>query len=260
MMLDVVGHRADLYRELSRNDYKTLVDCDTLGTLSDSVKFVLLRSVIPQRVTDQLYQALSGLPFQPAANSRRVAVRSRVGGELHFGWVNRQAEGVHQFKPTLDYPLVVAYWLAPLLNAFSNLMKLHLPAQWEAQQHAAAMNGHMTLGSEWQQPDKLAFLRSHLLHDQPVCRPLLPIFSTLTLNQDLICRLHRDGQNHAGLSCMTAVGKWKGDEFCMPRYGVAFAMQPGDVLMADTRNEPHGNINHFGGSRISVVAYLQPLK
>jgi hypothetical protein len=36
-------------------------------------------------------------------------------------------------------------------------------------------------------------------------------------------------------------------------------LQPGDVLMADTVNEQHGNVGLLSGQRISVVAYLRSM-
>jgi hypothetical protein len=45
----------------------------------------------------------------------------------------------------------------------------------------------------------------------------------------------------------------------LPRLRVAFRLRPGDILIADTNREQHGNVGPIAGERISVVGYLKDL-
>ena len=56
------------------------------------------------------------------------------------------------------------------------------------------------------------------------------------------------------------VQRFVGGELCFPRLGVSFDIEPGDLLIADTNRELHGNRRERSGDRISVVAYLRELK
>ena len=146
--------------------------------------------------------------------------------------------------------------LLPLLNAMNNLMAAHLPAYWNAQAQAARQNGHMTVGAEWMDAASMSFHRPNFLGRRK-CLLAPPVFSTITVNRNIVCDAHRDARNQAGLACLTAFGQWEGAELCFPRFAVAFHMRPGDLLMADTGRELHGNVAPLVGTRISVVAYLR---
>jgi hypothetical protein len=84
------------------------------------------------------------------------------------------------------------------------------------------------------------------------------MFSTITVNQTALFRAHEDGNNLAGaLSCLAAFGNFSGGELCFPRFGVSCPMEPGDLLIADTNRELHGNLGPLFGDRISIVAYMR---
>ena len=86
------------------------------------------------------------------------------------------------------------------------------------------------------------------------------IFSTVTINKNVLCRSHADGNNESRLSCLMAFGEFQGGYLCFPRLRVAFDVQPGDVLIADTNHEQHGNIGPLFGERVSLVCYLRDLR
>lgn len=261
LVLDGGMHLTGRSRPLTRADYDQLVTRDTMGVLPDgTVKFLYLRGVIPRRTTGQLFRTLNTLPFHSVRQSRRAAVRaSPLGGELAFGWVDRRPYGIHLLAPTQRQVLTCHYELLPLLQAMNNLMAEHLPAHWQAQAQAAHRNGHRTLGAEWMNPNGGAVYRPQLLGNDRWLPAKPPIFSTITINRNVVCGLHCDGGNVEGMACLTAVGQWQNTELCFPQLAVAFPMRPGDVLMADTGTEPHGNVGPFMGTRISVVAYLRRL-
>lgn len=247
-------------RRLTAADYDELVKHDTLGTMPDgTVKFLYLRDVVPRRITAKLFRELNSLPYDAARNSRRAALRNDIGGVFVFGCVDYKPGGPRWQAPTTDLPIAYLFTLVPLLNVMSNLMAEHLPAQWQAQVEAARQNGRMIVGTEWMNPDSLAFIRPNLLSNRKSSL-LPPQFSGIQVNRNVPCGLHRDRGNLSGLACLTAFGSWEGAELCFPRFAVAFPLRPGDVLMADTGAEMHGNVVPFMGTRISVTAFLQPLQ
>jgi hypothetical protein len=253
-------HEVRKNRRLTRADYDELVEDDALGTLPDgTVKFLYLRSAIPRRTTNSMFRQLNTLPFNPARNSRRAAVRAETGGELAFGCVDYKPGGPKWLAPTLQLPLPYQFALVPLLNALANLMAERLPAKWQTQVDAARKNGRMIVGNEWLNPDGISFMRPHLL-DARKCSLLPPLFTTIQINRNIRTRLHRDAGNLSGLACLTAFGSWEGAELVFPRFAVAFPLRPGDVLMADTGAELHGNVPPLMGTRISVVAFLRPMQ
>jgi hypothetical protein len=84
------------------------------------------------------------------------------------------------------------------------------------------------------------------------------LFSTITINQTVLFRAHEDGNNLDGaLSCLAAFGNWINGDLGFPRFGVSCPMEPGDLLIADTNRELHGNLGPIHGERISIVAYMR---
>lgn len=84
------------------------------------------------------------------------------------------------------------------------------------------------------------------------------MFSTITINKTALFRSHADGRNLEGaLSCLAAFGDFAGGDLCFPRFGVSCPVGPGDLLVADTPMEQHGNIGPLSGERISIVAYMR---
>ncbi len=260
MVIETAFYDGRTNRRVTVEDYDELVEDDTLGTMPDgTVKFLYLRNVIPRRATDGIFRQLNALPFNRAQNSRRAAVRAEAGGELAFGCVDYKPGGPRWLAPTHQLPLVYQFSLVPLLNAMSNLMAEHLPRHWRTQVEAARQNGRMIAGGESLNPDGIAFMRPHLLGTRKHSL-LPPLFSTIQINRNIRCRLHRDAGNLSGLACLTAFGSWEGAELCFPRFAVAFPLRPGDLLMADTGAELHGNVPPLMGTRISVVAFLRPMQ
>jgi len=83
-------------------------------------------------------------------------------------------------------------------------------------------------------------------------------FSSLTINGNVITRVHEDHGNAVGtVSCLTQLGEFSGGHICLPRFGLLIESQPGDLLIADIRDEPHGNIGPVIGERIACIFYLR---
>lgn len=198
-----------------------------MGVLpTNAIAWVYLhRGLGSPQALQHLYQQLRQLRFNNVrGTARRTALRGSRGGELVIGYLDHPMVGwVERECPAS---------LLPLLRSMSGLFHRHLPRAWRQQRQAARANG------------------SHLLS---------PIFSTLTINHNALFRYHTDGRNVSGYSCITAFGNFKGAELCLPRLRVAFALQPGALLMFDGAREQHGNLGFLSGDRISVVAYLRKL-
>lgn len=55
---------------------------------------------------------------------------------------------------------------------------------------------------------------------------------------------------------ITTVGNFTGGEFCMPEFGLAFDVQPSDILFADVHRW-HGNLPRRSGNRTSQVFFVR---
>jgi hypothetical protein len=55
---------------------------------------------------------------------------------------------------------------------------------------------------------------------------------------------------------ITTVGNFTGGEFCMPEFGLAFDVQPSDILFADVHRW-HGNLPRRSGDRTSQVFFVR---
>jgi hypothetical protein len=86
-------------------------------------------------------------------------------------------------------------------------------------------------------------------------------FTAIHLNKNLRCAYHRDDGNlpHT-MSVITVLGgDYKGGELCFPRYRIAFALRPGDVLFFAGRELLHGNLS-ITGTRLSAICYCEPFE
>ena len=251
---------------LSSADYDTVVDCDTMGTLpSGQPAFVLLRSVFNDgEALQTTYRSLYGLPFGRVENSlRHTALQGSQGWELHLGWLDDSRTGPRPAARTWTHPTFYSFTLVPLLAQLGALMRQYLPACWKRQATAARRNGERLVGAELQTLVAAKGVRA--VQADGTGRPIAgrdipqPVFSTVTVNRNAIFRSHTDAKNESGYSCLTTFGAFTGGHLCFPRLRVAFALEPGDVLIAPANTEQHGNIAPLAGTRISVVAYLRSM-
>jgi len=153
--------------------------------------------------------------------------------------------GARMTRATEKQPIPYITLIEPLCLTLQQLMAEHWPEAVKHLSARASSNGDMLVGAE---------LR--LFSELPdVVAP--PIFSTVNINRNALFPSHQDGGNSCPPSCLAAFGEWAGAALCFPRLRVAFDLKPGDVLIADTMNEQHGNVGLLAGTRISVVAYLR---
>lgn len=120
---------------------------------------------------------------------------------------------------------------AALLERLSHLFEKYIPDIYEAQRKVAKKS-----------PDRI---------------PRTP-FTAFYLNKNLASAYHRDASNLArSLSTITVIGgDYRGGELCFPRYRIAFALRPGDVLLFLGQELLHGNLR-IKGTRLSVICYCE---
>jgi hypothetical protein len=231
-------------RYLTRGDYDLRITEDTVGTVGNERKFLYLRNALLPCGVQTATRVLPRLKFYNVRNSHRAFLRKSVGGELVIGYLPYPVPRIT--RPTLQFPRAYTTVILPLCFGLQQLMARYWPDAWEGNGAAAARNGPFLIGSEL-----CTFVAGAVA---------VPPFSSATLNNGVWCPSHVDGHNSVGPACLTAFGQWTGTELCFPRLRVVFPLQPGDVLMADTVNEQHGNVGLLSGTRISVVTYLRAMK
>jgi hypothetical protein len=87
-------------------------------------------------------------------------------------------------------------------------------------------------------------------------------FSSLTLLRSAPAAVHVDHNGKKMYACMTSVApddppKYSGGTFCLAQYGLAFAVRPGDLLIAATSEHEHCNLSPVIGEKYSVIAYVK---
>ena len=202
-----------------------------VGVLEGEKKFVFLKNVLAPEGVALASRTLARLKY---GRGRRLqqTLRSTWGEDMVMGYLPRPAR---MTEPTRRYSRAYFTVGVPLCWVFQQLLTEYWP---EAVSHVPE-HDPMRIGVE---------LRAFSAVGPP------PHFSALTLNRNLICSSHKDGSN-VGPACLTVFGRWVGAALCFPRLRVAFDLKPGDVLIADTREEQHGNVGPLAGTRISVIAY-----
>jgi hypothetical protein len=81
-------------------------------------------------------------------------------------------------------------------------------------------------------------------------------YSSVYIVKHLRSGYHRDRQNLPGaLSALLPLGDFSGGELVLPRWRIAFAFKPGDLLFFDPQ-QLHGNLP-FRGKRLSAAFYCE---
>ena len=84
----------------------------------------------------------------------------------------------------------------------------------------------------------------------------LGAFTSAYIHKNLRSGYHLDSSNLPGsMSALIPLGKFTGGELVLPRWGIGFALEPGDLLLFDSARHRHGNLP-FHGERACVVLYL----
>jgi hypothetical protein len=82
------------------------------------------------------------------------------------------------------------------------------------------------------------------------------VFTTIYIIKNLRTAYHTDTGNLRGvMSAMMPMGTFTGGELILPRWRIAIALRPGDVLFFDPQ-QLHGNLP-FVGERLSAIFYCE---
>ena len=80
------------------------------------------------------------------------------------------------------------------------------------------------------------------------------VFSTIYLAKNFRTAYHTDSGNLLGvMTALMPMGNFTGGELVLPRWRIAFALKPGDLLLFDPQ-QLHGNLP-FEGKRLSAAFY-----
>jgi hypothetical protein len=249
---------------LTQTNYDHMLEQSTVGSVNGKTKFLFLRGALSSEGVELAWHRLRRLRFNSIHQSHRMHFRRCQGGEMVMGYL--PSPQPRRTRPTERFPLTYTGVIQPLCFAFADVLAScaeHLPGYWQQQLKRAAGNGPYLIGAGVR--TLVGDPRIHVVGEDGTEQPFTPemigalLFSTVTINDSVICPSHTDGRNVSGFSCLTAFGRWSGGALCFPRLRVAFAVQPGDVLIADMQ-EQHGNVAPLVGTRISVVAYLRSLR
>ena len=79
-------------------------------------------------------------------------------------------------------------------------------------------------------------------------------FTTIYVAKNFRTAYHRDTGNLPGvMTCLMPMGRFKGGALVLPRFRIAVAFKPGDMLLFNPQ-ELHGNLP-FKGQRLSAAFY-----
>lgn len=215
-------------QHLSSANVRETITENAHGVFEGKTKFLFLRRVLTPESHQDAFNNLNQIPGDSAKQSNRKAVRGAVGQEFHLGWLDHP-EPRYSAKTLAYAPQYVNSW--QLFSAVNQLFAACLPRT-----HAA-------------QEAKAQGCRYHICNTA---------FSTVTCNRNVPTRVHRDSGNaQAGLTCLTTLGDFVGGDLCFPRFGISFQIAPGDLLIADTHTEYHGNVSSIFGTRLSCIFYFR---
>jgi hypothetical protein len=92
------------------------------------------------------------------------------------------------------------------------------------------------------------------VEQMPDSRLWKTVCTTVYVIRNHRCAYHRDSGNLLGvMSCLMPMGKFTGGELALPRWRIAIAFKPGDLLLFDPQ-QVHGNLP-LEGERLSAAFY-----
>jgi hypothetical protein len=103
-------------------------------------------------------------------------------------------------------------------------------------------------------PIQYATQSAELRKVSPEPRIANSVFSSVYVTKNFRTAYHIDANNLRGvMTALIPIGKFTGGELVLPRWRIAFAFKPGDLLLFDPQ-QVHGNLP-FRGERLSAAFY-----
>ena len=237
--------------------------------------FMFLKNVLSE---DAQEKALSGLPkfawSNCDASPRGQLANPQFGTLNRANWFNRQQKFNGQPNPVLAEEVnggLGGRWRPEELGASTHPKQA--AQNRAALQHVKPLIAEM--GNEFK--EKLRKTFGHHKHKMRKIPPQFRLntdspFTTYTFLRSAPSAVHVDANAivtpHTKVSpatptfaLMTTVAPsddYKGGEFCLVQYGLAFKVRPGDLLMAATSKHEHCNLSPVIGLKYSIVVYLKP--
>lgn len=230
----------------SHSDRTLNVDTRVIARDGDVIA-VLLCDVIPAELHELAYKLFKPVKERPSDRamalgtrplprsiglhgkpSPRIGVNQRVldASKAYSGRLGWKEPG-SKTKLTLNHPEMLN-GNKRLVRFVAKLYRQYLPALYARQQE--------------------------VLDRVPRYRLSKTAFSTIYIAKNFRTAYHRDKGNLSGvMTCLIPTGKFEGGALVLPRFRIAFALRPGDVLFFNPK-ELHGNLL-FKGKRISLALY-----
>ncbi len=226
-----------------------VIDRDTRVIAPDGrITAVLLCNVIPAELHRLAYELFK--PVDALVDNRATAVGTlslpksmkldgtlsrRSGVSTHVMDVVGARQGVLGYlgRPSRVTPLTVKHpemleGNRQLIQRVDALYKEHLPSFHAKQWAAVEKIPHWRLGHT--------------------------VFTTVYIAKNFRTAYHRDtGNMRKVLSALMPMGRFTGGELLLPRWRIAIAFMPGDLLLFDPQ-QLHGNLP-FEGERLSAIFY-----
>jgi hypothetical protein len=219
---------------LSGEHCRETITTSTVARTSDGrVRLVFARNVFSQAEQEILESNIGRIGYS-AKQSNRAAVHGQEGTEAVWGFMEAGT-----FRPETGMTALTAKYIEkfisalPFFGAVSANFRRYWPEAHSLQQRLAELVPDVIIpGTD---------------------------FSTLTINSNsLMTRAHTDNKNAVDtVSCLTTLGRFTGGHICLARWGVLVENNPGSLLVADIRDELHGNVGPVVGERIACIFYLR---
>jgi hypothetical protein len=84
------------------------------------------------------------------------------------------------------------------------------------------------------------------------------VFSSIYLARNFQTAYHRDGNLKGVMTALMATGNFRGGELVLPRWKIAIALRPGDLLLFDAE-QLHGNLE-MQGDRLSLAFHCVSIR
>jgi hypothetical protein len=214
---------------VNKSHVKETVRSTCKGML-DPLAFIYLKGVVPKDIRSKALRGLEQMKFYNSKSSLRAAVKKSQGGYLEFGW--RAAFGkIAPYAPNKEQKAQYAL-VTPLVDFMDGVLAKCLPEYFRGQNLTKRRKAQMHRATK------------------------TSTFSSVTMLKSAPTSVHLDSNNsETGFTVLTTVGKYTGGSFVLPQYGLEIPIKPGDVLIARTHREWHGNFKKVKGTRFSIIGY-----
>ena len=215
---------------------------NAIGWYEGEVVFVFIRGKIGPVLQKNAFDELKAIDFTPCNQSARPELKKAIRYNRHKNPIASEWNPGHRVATREGCDFVVSKH--GKVEGYPEVEEL-LKQMWGLYQR--------TLPKKFSEPSTLC--------PEPF-RIAGTGYSRLAVLKSAASAIHTDSANGPGLACMTTLStfpRYKGGRFCLLEFGLQIAVQPGDILIANTPKHWHCNIEPIRGIKYSVVAYFKKL-